>query len=56
MKGFGEKTGASILLKERRKVKLRKTFLEKLAEVAKVSSVEGRDGHYTYGQDIKSEL
>ncbi len=30
MKGFGEKTGAVSLLKERRKVRPRDTFLEKL--------------------------
>ncbi len=56
IKGFGEKTGAGIELKERRKVRPRDTFLEKLAEMAKVSSLEGRDGHFPHGQEIKSSV
>jgi hypothetical protein len=48
-KGFGEKTGAGIDLEERRKVRPRDTFLEKLAEMTKVSSIEGRDGHFSHG-------
>ncbi len=51
IKGFGEKTAAGIDLKERRMVRPIDTFLdlEKLAEMTKVSSVEGRDGHFSHG-------
>jgi hypothetical protein len=56
MKGFGERTGAGSVLKERRKVRPRNTFLEKLAEMTKVSSIEGRDGHFTNGQESKSSV
>ncbi len=56
MKGFGEKIGPDILLKESRKVRPRNAFLEKLAEIAKVNRVEGRDGHFTHAQDFKSAV
>jgi hypothetical protein len=51
-KGFGEKAGAVIVSE----VRPRDTFLEKLADMTNVSSIEGREGYFSHGKNIKSSI